>query len=193
LTAAETKYRAMGHRVFGFVADLSDPAAVPVVLAQIVAEHGPVAVAHYNAVVIGLPYSASPAELAAATNVNVVSMHVAFNTLLPAFQAARAGVFLLTGGGFGKNGAWAAPYGAGFGAAAKAYYRNFAESANATFAKDGVHVVAVSLNAMLHGSALFPDAASDPAANDALRARIAAAFYSAATELSADVAYVDVA
>jgi NAD(P)-dependent dehydrogenase (short-subunit alcohol dehydrogenase family) len=187
------KYTAAGHTVAGVAADLSRSDALPAVLAGIVAAHGPVAVAHYNAAVLGVPFTAPPADVAAAIAVNVTSLHVAFNSLLPGFQAAGRGVFLLTGGGFGKNGAWAAPHGAHVGAAAKAYYKNFAESANATFGPTGIHVVTVSLNALLYGSAYAPRPADDVAANDALRGRLSAAFYEAATTLPAETAYVDVA
>ncbi len=138
LDAAVKKYAGLGV-VGSFPGDLSNPESVPSLIENIHAAFGPINVAVYNASAIA-PYDASPTQVVATNNVNTVSMHVAYNTLLPVFQKRGSGCFLLTGGGFAENGAWSAPFGLQFGAAAKAYYRNFAESALATHKDNGVNV-----------------------------------------------------
>ncbi len=72
------------------------------------------------AAAIALPANPTVEETIANVNINITSVHVAFNTLLPLWRAAGKGTFLLTGGGLGINGAWSVGYGLQFGAAAKA-------------------------------------------------------------------------
>ena len=118
LRAAE--YAAVGATVRGFSIDLSAPETVAGVLGDIAAALGPIDVVVYNATTPRLDPSASLAELQAAVNVNITSVHVAFYTMLPLWKAAGKGTFLLTGGGFANNCAWSAAWGMQFGSPTKA-------------------------------------------------------------------------
>jgi len=160
LEAAAAKHAGRAE-VKVFTADFSVPAQVVTVLADIQASLGAIDVCIYNAAATA-PFDATPEQLAAAINVNVVSMHSAYNTLLPQFKARGAGVFLLTGGGFALNGAWSVGLGFQLGAAAKAYFRNFAQSASATHKGAGVHVCCMTVMSMIN-SDLIKDVADDAA------------------------------
>ncbi len=61
------------------------------------------------------------AELVAANNANHTSAQVALFHLQPKFAARGGGVFLLTGGGLSRNGAWSVGMGLQFGAPVKSY------------------------------------------------------------------------
>ena len=89
-------------------------------LGDIAAALGPIDVVVYNATTPRLDPSASLAELQAAVNINITSVHVAFYTMLPLWKAAGKGTFLLTGGGLANNGAWSVGMGMQFGSPTKA-------------------------------------------------------------------------
>jgi len=176
LDAAAEKWVAKGATVKGYAADLSKSAEMPALVERITAELGPIDVVVYNATV-SVPYTASPDEIAWASNININSMHVVYNTVLPSYKARGSGAFLLTGGGFAYNGAWSVGLNFQFGAAAKAYYRNFAQSASATHKGDGINVVCMTVKSLVKSSNI-PMAVDHDAA---FRPILGAAFYKAAT------------
>ncbi len=126
LREAEAKY---GSSVTGFPFDLSQSDKVPELLNDIASKLGPIDVLLYNSTTLGGgdPYIKSPAEIAAGINVNIVSLHTAFATLLPLWKERGSGTLVLTGGGFAENGAWSIGVGMQFGAPTKAYFKNFAQ------------------------------------------------------------------
>jgi len=151
LDETSAAYKAKGRTVKGFVGDLAKPKEVPALLQKIAAEFGPIDVAIYNATQGVVPYEAPIDEIESGIAINITSLHVAFNSLLPSWKAAKKGTFLLTGGGFGNNGAWSVGYGYQFAASTKAYFKNFAEAANATFSKEGIHVCTMVVSGAVYG------------------------------------------
>lgn len=87
-------------------------------------------------------------------------------------------------------GAWAVPFGAQFGATAKAYYKNFAESAFATLSGEGITVVNVKVKSLLFGGDNITIEDKDPVASQAFRVKVGQVFLDAVTstvpEVSAD-------
>ena len=63
---------------------------VPALLAQVAADFGAIDVAIYNAA-SSAGFDATAEQVASAANVNIVSMHVAYNALLPVFTARGSG------------------------------------------------------------------------------------------------------
>merc|ERR1711998_360043 len=61
------------------------------------------------------------------------------------------GCFLLSGGGYSDNGAYSVGGGHQFGSPVKAYFKNFAEAALATFSKDGINVCNLHICDLLFG------------------------------------------
>ena len=105
-----------------------------------------------------------------------------YNTLYPTYKARGSGAFLLTGGGFAYNGAWSVGLNFQFGAAAKAYYRNFAQSASATHKADGVNVVCMTVKSLVKSSNIPMPVDHDAA----FRPILGEAFYKASTAAPAD-------
>jgi hypothetical protein len=66
----------------------------------------------------------------------------------------------LTGGGFAENGAWSVGFNAQFGAAAKSYFKNFSQSAHATFSPEGIHIATIQVSRLVYGGANIT--AADP-------------------------------
>ena len=151
LDTVAARYVSNGHNVKGYACDLSKPEDVPALLERIAAEMGPINVAIYNATIAVVSYTAPLAEIEAAVATNITSLHVAFNHLLPRWQESGGGTFLLSGGGLAANGAYSVGFNFQFGAAAKSYFKNFAESALATFASSGIHVTCMTISGLTYG------------------------------------------
>lgn len=182
LDDAAAAYTAKGHNVKGFSCDLSQPTAIQETLAAIISEFGPINVVIYNACNGVLPFTATPAEIQAATNVNIVSMHAAFNYLLPLWQADGGGTFLLSGGGLSVNGAYSVPFSLQFGAASKSYFKNFAESAHATFNTASIHVCCMTISGLVYGGDTITAADPDPEASALWRMKLGNAYVHAAEQ-----------
>jgi 3-oxoacyl-[acyl-carrier protein] reductase len=180
LDSVAADYQSKGDRVFAFVADLSKPEEVVQVIQRIVSELGHIHVGIYNATQGIVPYDAAPEQFESAANVNITSMHSAFGALLPAWREAHSGRFLLTGGVFGNNGAWSVGFNFQFGAAAKAYFRNFAESASTTFNGDGISVVNMCVASMVYGGDNLKLEDPNPEASRAFRMKIGQEYVRAA-------------
>jgi len=176
LQSACDKWAAQGVVVKAYPVDLSKPEQVPALLGQVAADLGPIDVVIYNAAT-SAAYDATPEQIVAATNVNIVSMHQAYNTLLPLYKARGSGAFLLTGGGFAYNGAWSVGLGFQMGAAAKAYYINFAQSASATHKDAGVNVVCMTVMGMVASDLVKAEVAGDDVA---FRNKVGEAYFQAA-------------
>lgn len=172
------EWKAKGKEVKGFFGDLSKPETIPSLIEDIETTFGKIDIAIYNATVLNQSYSASPVEIAKGININIVSFHVVFNTLVTKWQERESGGrFLSTGGGLGENGAWSVPYQAQFGAATKAYFKNFAESALATFQDKRILVGNIIVVGLVYGgdSLTFDD--PNPKQSEIFRQQVGDAFY----------------
>jgi len=158
--------------VKAFVGDLSKPDTIPDLINRIYSEMGSIDVVLYNATSIAVAYDAPLEQLISNTHINVTSLHAAFNAALPVFRAAGKGAFFTSGGGFGTNGAWAVPYGAQFGAAAKAYFRNFAQSGFASFKDENIFVSNLNIQALVFGGTNITFEDPDPEKSLAFRSRL---------------------
>lgn len=167
--AAEWAGRAL---VKAFAGDLSQPETIAPLINRIHAELGSIDLIIYNATTIGLPYDAPIEKLISNVHINITSLHVAFNAALPLFKAAGKGAFFTSGGGFGVNGAWGVPYGAQFGAAAKAYFRNFAQSGFATFKEENIFVSNLNIQSLVYGGVNITFEDTDPEKSQAFRKKL---------------------
>jgi NADP-dependent 3-hydroxy acid dehydrogenase YdfG len=167
-------YTKKGNKVHPYACDLSKPETLAAVFDQIVQELGSVSVVVYNATDPGINmYDANPQRVADGVAITVTSVHVSFNYFLQKWKAEKtAGRYLITGGGFCKDGSWSVPWSLQFPAASKAYYKNFAESADATFKAENIRCCCVTaFGVVFHGdNVTFPD--PDPAANNQFREKL---------------------
>lgn len=152
LDSAAAEHTAKGQTVKAYTCDLAHPSTLPALLTAVAADLGPIEVAIYNATQLRFAPSPSADELTGAVHVNITSLHTVFNTLLPAWEAAGKGTMILTGGGLSMNGAWSLQLDAPLCAAAKAYYKNFAESQHATFSASGIHVCCLTICGAVGGT-----------------------------------------
>lgn len=175
------EWKAKGKDVKAFPGDLSKPETIPALIDDIESTFGKINVAIYNATVLGLPYSASVAEISHGININIVSFHVAFNHLAAKWQQRNSGgKFISTGGAFGENGAWSVPYGAQFGAATKAYLKNFAQSASATFKEQNILVGNIIIGGLVYGGDTITNSDPNPEESNKFRKQVADAYFTQA-------------
>ncbi len=128
LQKAQDNYAKKGQKVVSFPYDLSDFAGLPALINRVWETMGGIDVCHYNPTVT-VGYTSTAEEFVKAVNINVTSVHTSFGALLPLWRArSTGGTFMLSGGSLGDNGANSVGYGLQFGAAAKAYFQNFAEA-----------------------------------------------------------------
>ena len=178
--------------VKGFAFDLTNPAGVKDFLASISAAFGlPIKVVYYNAVKFNLPHDAPADEVVAGCNVNFATLWTAFGAVLPEWLASEGGGgFIMSGGGLASNGAPAAQFGAQFGATQKAFVKNFAESAQATYADKGVHVCALEINSLVFGGVNIPDEYNqDPEGAKAFEGRLKAAVVATLADKRSNACY----
>jgi NAD(P)-dependent dehydrogenase (short-subunit alcohol dehydrogenase family) len=158
LTAMTDGLAAKGATARGFVADVTDLAALTGVLARIEAEMGPPAVLVWN----GGRWAETPAlALDAGTfeadlRLTTVGALVAAQAVAPAMRAAGGGTILVTGGGL----ALAPQYGGAVPAlaAGKAAVRALVHAAAREFAVDGIHLGTVTIAGMVApGGPFDPD------------------------------------
>lgn len=133
--------------VAAFSFDLSDTGAVGALFDKIEASMPPIKAVHYNAVAI-TGYDATAEAIAKASAINFGTLWGAFGAMLPKWKG-KGGVFTMSGGTFDSNGAYSAGFGLQFGAAQKAFMKNFAESTSATFSADGIHVCTLQINSLV--------------------------------------------
>jgi len=158
--------------VKAFAGDLSKPETIAPLINRIKSEMGSIDVVLYNATSISVPNDVSIDQLISNVHINTTSLHATFNSTLPIFQAAGKGTFFTSGGGFGTNGAWAVPYGAQFGAGAKAYFRNFCQSAHATFKDKHIFVCNLNIQALVYGGVNITMQDPNPEQSNAFRKKL---------------------
>ncbi len=182
LDEVANKEKEAGHDVTGYSINLAQPEGLGAVYDQIIADFGGnITGVIYNATSFGQgSYEASVEQITAIANVNVVSLHVTFNHFLAHWKKnGSAGRFVMTGGGFSRNGAWSIGIGAQAGAAAKAYFKNFAESTDATFAKDNIRTVCVTVAGLVYGGDVVKMPDPNPEASAKFRQQVGDAFFGA--------------
>jgi NADP-dependent 3-hydroxy acid dehydrogenase YdfG len=165
------------QHVVAYQGDLSKPETVQDLLNNIAKDLKSLDAVVYNGVVTSVPYDAPLSTIMDATNINITSLHVAFNTALIHFKKAGHGRFYISGGGAGIDGSWSVPFGMQFGAAAKAYDKNFAQSANATFGKEGIYTCCfVICNLVFGGKNITSDMNNDPEAAEKFKKKLEDSF-----------------
>jgi NAD(P)-dependent dehydrogenase (short-subunit alcohol dehydrogenase family) len=182
LDEVANKHKQQGQEVVGYSINLAQPETLGQVYDQIIADFGgSITGVIYNATSFGQGcYEYSVEQLTATANINVVSLHVTFNHFLAHWKKTNAaGRFALTGGGLSRNGAWSVGFSAQAGAAAKAYFKNFAESADATFANDNIRTVCVTVAGLVYGGDTVKMEDPNPEASQKFRAKVGDSFYGA--------------
>jgi len=180
LQRTHDSYAEKGKKVIGFPFDLSDSVGVIGLVNQVWETMGGIDVCLYNPTV-SVAYTSTPEEFSTAANINITSVHTSFSALLPLWRArGTGGTFMLSGGALGDDGSKGAAYGLQFGAAAKAYFRNFAESTHATFVSEGIYTVCWKVSSLIFGGSTIPDAwNANPDEATAFRAKLLATFSAA--------------
>lgn len=145
------KWKDKGGNVQGFVCDLSKTGGIADTVAEVIKAMGSIDVAIYNATTFVVGWDSPVDEVQRGVDVSITSMQVVFRELLPAWQKSKKGCFLLSGGGYTKNGAWSVPAGHEFGSAVKAYFKNFAEAASAKFSEEGINVCCLTICDLVFG------------------------------------------
>lgn len=103
LQAGVRALEAKGVRAAAFPADLSDPAAVTSLIANVRTKLGPVTVLHWNAYSGGAGdvLTATPAEIRSVFELPVVGLVTALQAALPDLRAQKESALLVTNGGLG--------------------------------------------------------------------------------------------
>jgi NAD(P)-dependent dehydrogenase (short-subunit alcohol dehydrogenase family) len=174
LETVQEEYAKKGNNVVPYACDLTHPETLSAVYDQIQQDLGEISVVVYNGADFGLGmYDATPARVADGVAVNITSLHVSFNHFLQKWKnAERPGRFLVTGGGFEANGAYSVSFGLQFGSAAKSYYKNFAQSADATFKSQNIRTCCVTVASLVFGGVNVTMDDPDPEANGKFREKI---------------------
>jgi len=177
LQRVQDSYAEKGKKVIGFPFDLSDSVGVIGLVNRVWEIMGGIDACLYNPTVT-VAYTSTPEEFSKAANINITSVHTSFSALLPLWRGrGTGGIFMLSGGGLGDDGAKGAAYGLQFGAAAKAYFRNFAESTHATFVSEGIYTVCWKVSSLVFGGTTIPDSwNANPDEAIAFRAKLLSTF-----------------
>lgn len=143
----------------GFPCDLSDPAALAALIAQVRAALGPVCVLHWNAYnhAAGDLLTAEPAALRQCFDLSVTSLVQAVQASLPDLKQAQDPAVLITGGALSTYGAAAderaAQWGAMGLAVAKAAQHKTVGLLHAKLRSQGIYVGEVTVSAIVKGTA----------------------------------------
>jgi NADP-dependent 3-hydroxy acid dehydrogenase YdfG len=179
------------NNIVAYQGDLSKPETVADLINSIARDLKSLDAVVYNGCVTRVPYDASLSTVIDASNTNITSLHVAFNTALIHFKKAGHGRFYISGGGLCFDGSWSVPLGMQFGAAAKAYNKNFAQSANATFGKEGIHTTCfVISNLVFGGKNITSDMNNDPESAEKFKQKLEDTFvteFQRSSDFPADV------